>query len=411
MIRRGWRLRDYFAALPAPQTVEKLDDLAPIIELYHHTVRAGQYDAACILFYVRINEPTLYQFGACPLHIELLRALFPDGEDRPPRLKGGRAQGWTLNALAISYSLSGQPRRAVPLLEASNAVNEKQGDKQNLVVGLANLATQQMDIGALRAAEGNLRHSIALCRESEDALSEASGHLGLGRLLARRSAWAEAEEALDTALARFEEERHTQGQGVTWAYRALRGLLLARAKTSKVLKTSEVYANAALAAARRALELADETARTMYPHPRDDVRAHWLLGAAHRAHDDLTEADRHLNEALARCRGINMVKMEADILLDLARLQAATGERGEALHLAEEARTLAARSGYVLQGADVHLFLARMALEEGDEGAALAHAREARRLAECDGAPDYTYRVAYDEAGALLAGLGAPDGQ
>jgi len=32
----------------------------------------------------------------------------------------------------------------------------------------------------------------------------------------------------------------------------------------------------------------------------------------------------------------------------------------------------------------------------------LTHAREARRLATCDGPPDYTYKVAYDEAGALL---------
>ncbi|MBF8285912.1 MAG: hypothetical protein HW378_4827, partial [Anaerolineales bacterium] len=44
-------------------------------------------------------------------------------------------------------------------------------------------------------------------------------------------------------------------------------------------------------------------------------------------------------------------------------------------------------------------------------GLALQHAREARKLATCDGAsqgdePDYTYKVAYDEAGALLVQLG-----
>ena len=41
-----------------------------------------------------------------------------------------------------------------------------------------------------------------------------------------------------------------------------------------------------------------------------------------------------------------------------------------------------------------------------EPGAALLHAREARRLATCDGPPDYTYKVAYDEAGALLKELG-----
>mgnify|MGYP003681936971 CR=1 FL=1 len=99
-----------------------------MIELYHHTVRAGQYDAACDLLYDRLGTPLHFQFGAYQLRIELLRALFPDGDASTgsgqvnlPRLKKESAQAWTLNALANSYSLSGQPRRAVPLFEASNA--------------------------------------------------------------------------------------------------------------------------------------------------------------------------------------------------------------------------------------------------------------------------------------------------
>ena len=79
----------------------------------------------------------------------------------------------------------------------------------------------------------------------------------------------------------------------------------------------------------------------------------------------------------------------------------------EALRLAREALVITERSGYVLQGADVHLFLAQMALEDEDKGTALEHAREARRLATCDGPPDYTYKVAYDEAGALRQRMGS----
>jgi hypothetical protein len=41
-------LIDYFAYLPAPEKIESLDDLAPVIELYHHTVRAGKYDEAIV---------------------------------------------------------------------------------------------------------------------------------------------------------------------------------------------------------------------------------------------------------------------------------------------------------------------------------------------------------------------------
>ncbi len=413
-------LRDYFAAVPEPGKVQSLDDLLPVIELYHHTVRAGQYDEAGTLFRDRISKATYYQFGAYQLRIELLRALFSDGEDRPPRLKDESAQAWTLNELANSYSLSGQPRRAVPLFEQHNAIREKSGDKKNLAIGLGNVATQQLVIGALRAAEASLRRSIALCREIKDERWEAVGHQELGRLLAYRGAWAEAEEELTAAERVF--DKYGPGQtnyvSVVRAYRALRALLLARAQalstppnplSSPKIRRGEGAggeATAALSASRRALELADERARTSYPVERDYVRAHWLLGAGHHVNGDLDKADRHLSEALTRCRSINMVDHEADILLDLARLRAAQGHQDEVLGLAQEALVIAERSEYVLQGADVHLFLAHMALEGGDKRAALGHAKQARRLATCDGPPDYVYKVAYEEAGELLGKLG-----
>ena len=125
-----------------------------------------------------------------------------------------------------------------------------------------------------------------------------------------------------------------------------------------------------------------------------------------------------------------MVDHEADILLDSARVRwgqaltpgqreaspkpsgrdssAGRGEslKAEAVRFAEEALAITERSGYVLQGADAHLFLAGIGIETGDREGALAHARAARRLATCDGPPDYTYKVAYEEAGALLERLG-----
>jgi tetratricopeptide (TPR) repeat protein len=408
------RLRDYFAAVPPPDKVRTLDDLAPVIELYHHTVRAGQYDEACDLLYARlIPNPLHFRFGAYQLCIELLRALFPGGEDKAPCLKEKGDQAWTLNALGNSYSLSGQPRRAAPLFEQNANYDEKHGRKSHLAVGLGNLATQQIAVGTLRAAEANLRRRIDLCREIANEHSEAVGHQDLGRLLAYLGVWGEAEEELAAALALFMKEQHVQGQGVTWVYRALRGLLLARTSPPSPLLRGEEGGGEVLAAARRALELADETARTIFLYERDYVDVHWLLGAAYLANGDPDAAERHLTEALIRCRGINAVDAEADILLDLARLALLpspsgreAGGESEATRLAEEALTIAERCGYVLQGVDAHLVLARIALAAGDRDGAREHAQAARRLATCDGPPDYTYKVAYDEAGVLLEELG-----
>ena len=406
-------LRDYFAAVPPPERVQRLEDLAPVIELYHHTVRAGQYDEAYRLFRDRIDTATYYQFGAYQLQIELLRALFPDGEDQPPRLKDESAQASTLADLALVYSLSGQPRNAVLAFELAVEFAEKQGRKDNVAIGLGAVASvAYLPLGELQAAEANLRRSIALGREIKDEFLEAVGHQELGRLLAYLGWWGEAEKELAAALALFEKGRQVQSQCVVWACRVLCALLLARWTAITPNPQSPISSIPdALAAARRALELAEGGDPNMGGAVvlSDLVRAHWLLGTAHRTNGDMEDADRHLSEALTRCRRINMVYFEADILLDLARLRAATrsfdsaqDDRAEALRLAGEALLITERCGYVLQGADVHFFLAQMALEDGDKETALAHAREARRLATCDGPPDYTYKVAYDEAGALL---------
>lgn len=444
---RHTHLRDYFAAVPdVPEKVKKLAELTPLIEFYHHTVQAGQYDAACDLFYDRISKPIYYQFGAYQLRIELLRALFPDGEDKPPRLQKEAAQGWTLTALANSYSLNGQPRQAVPLLEQDIAICEKQDDKENLAIGLGNLANRHRDLGSLRDAEANLRRRIALCREIGDEFNEAIGQQELGRLLAYRGVWQASEEALAASTRYWQKAKHVQGLAVDEAYRALRALLMVRdvvsidfkkkrfsctqghnnsdepsalrasfsrsslpnpPKTTEVVTTNENLINTALTAAQQALAFADETAndpRFVYP-VRDYVRAYWLLGAARRVKGDWAAADRYLTEALTRCRGINMVDYEADILLEMARLRVAQGNRAEGRRLAEEALIITERSGYVLQGADVHLLLAELALEAGKRDEARDHARQARALATCDGPPDYTYKVAYEEAGRLLGRL------
>jgi len=77
----------------------------------------------------------------------------------------------------------------------------------------------------------------------------------------------------------------------------------------------------------------------------------------------------------------------------------------EGKSLAEEALTITDRCGHVLQGADVNLFLAQYALEqEKDKVKAKEYAETALKLATCDG-PPYYYKVAYDEAVAMLERL------
>lgn len=406
------RLRDHFSTVPMPEDtkkVERIEDLDPVIELYHHTVRAGQFDQARELFGYRFTAVLYYRFGAYERCIELLSALFPDSEPvtsdgrvNVPRLKNERTQSWTLNELANSYSLSGQTRRAGLLFERSNQLDEKAGDKKNLAIGLGNLAQgPQMPLGRLATAEDNLRRSIDLCQESKDAFWEAVGHAELGRLLVYQGAFSQSEEELKAAGQALKQQSQTQYEGVTWSYLALRAVLTGDAQ-------------AALPLAHEALDLWHKTAKEMHSVECDLVRMEWLLGwaltvlAGEQSNDNpeaLAEAEQHLTEALTRCRKINMVYLEPDILLAWGRWYLVKGDAALAKEAAKEALSIADRCEYRLCQADIHNFLARLALRDGDRETARREADIGKERAWCDG-PPHCYKPALDEAEAILAELG-----
>jgi len=58
------RLRDYFATVDVHEQVNSIDELTPVIEQYHHTVRAGDFEKAWHLFEERLYDHLQFQFGA-----------------------------------------------------------------------------------------------------------------------------------------------------------------------------------------------------------------------------------------------------------------------------------------------------------------------------------------------------------
>jgi tetratricopeptide (TPR) repeat protein len=364
-------LSEYFARVEQPRTIQKIADLTPVVELFLHTLKAGKCDEAFGIFRNRISRETYYQLGAYRLSIELLQALLPAStEDTSfPKLSSQTEQAWALNELANSYSLTGQPLRAESLFKLCNELHKKSGAKEDAVISLQNLAYMaQIPIGALRSAEDKLLQSISLCRNLEirnGGYWEAVGQASLARVLGFRGDYAEARQALARALELFQSLWSFQGEAVTRADQSFLHLLLARAGVKSQLTQ-------ALAAAGESLQLANETALREHPYPHDFVRAHWLLGTSFRELGMLSDSEHHLSKALIQCRRMDMIYKEANILIDLGHLRRRIAQ---------------------LDVDDNHLDTAR------------EHAAEARRLATCDGPPDYTYKVAYDEAGALLERL------
>ncbi|MBE0683306.1 MAG: tetratricopeptide repeat protein [Anaerolineales bacterium] len=262
------------------------------------------------------------------------------------------------------------------------------------------MATQQLVIGALSEAERNLRRYIELSIELGIEAENADAYQELGRVLSYRGAWQEAETIHEKGIELARKESNQQIECVIMAYSAHRAFLMRN--YSLAIEKGKI-----------AKQLADIPFPGIGLLPRDQIRSAWILGAAYRANNELEKAEENQSKALNQCRQINLVEMEADILLDVARLSYAQNDFKDALAKAAEALSITERSGYVLQGADVNLFLAELAMSghrskvEGglsDKDAAIFHAQEALRLAYCDG-PPYYYKVAFEEAERMLKRL------
>jgi tetratricopeptide (TPR) repeat protein len=298
------QLIDYFAAVPPPEKVESIDDLAPVIEQYHHTVRAGRYDEAYSLLIDRlVPHPLHFQLGAYQTMIELEKEFFEDEEYEKCRLKEEFKQAWLYAALASSYAFSGQPRHAINSFQIAANLADKLGNKMNFAISLGAMASiAQLPIGDFDSAESNNRRRIEICRELNDEFEAAAGHAELGRLLAYKGEFKQSENELNAAQKEF-EGRNTNYISVVRGYKSLRSIFMSNA-------------DEALENAIKARELVN-----IQKVERDIICAEWLLGASYLRKGNLTEAERHLSEALTRDRKINLVEYEPDILLEFAKLR------------------------------------------------------------------------------------------
>ncbi len=219
----------------------------------------------------------------------------------------------------------------------------------------------------------------------------------LGRLFAYQGYFEQAESELGGAQAVYDSYgvSETNFVGVVRAYHAWDRLLQGDAASARSI-------------AQQALELALNGTRSAYAGERDAIRAKWIIGAAlvnlasdRQRRRGSTGGRNPSLRALARCYHINLVEMEPDILLGLARWHRVKGNSQQAHACAEEAMTIADRCEYRLKKAEIHNTLAILLLEAGDPGISRNHAQTAYELAWCDG-PPYCYKPALEEAAMLL---------
>lgn len=403
--RRGvyTALQGHFAAVPDKYSgddyinVERFEDLTPAVELYQALIGLGRYDDAEILFYNRLDNATLYRLSASRQRIELLEALFPDGADHLPRLSKPDMQGFTLNALALAYKVSGEPGRAAPLYTRSNDVDEQRGDQKGVAIGLCNLAEALRLSGSLREAAAAARQALVITRQREDRFQEAISLYRLGLTLAACGQAEEAAWALRRSLVSWQKQNHTQSEGLVQTFRAQAALWRGDAQAASLL-------------ADRAWELAHDAR-----YEADFIRAARLQGAAALAAGGAFDfVEERLHHALGRARAVNLVEEELPALIGLAELARRRGQLDEARERLNEVWEPAKRGPYPLWHADAFNELAAVERAAGNTQAAIEAARQAYTYAWCDGISAdgsvcYAYAPGLKAAKAHLDALGVQE--
>lgn len=395
------RLAEHFTAKSkvTERQIGGIAGLAKSIEMYHHLVLAGRHEDGFKLFRQYLHQPLHYWFGAYQTCIELILALFPQGDTNPPLMTVQTDQAWLMNSLANSYNSSGQSQKSLTLTQVAITMAD---NSRNLAVGLGVLSGIQMQMGQLSAASANIHQSTTLCQEANDKFNEAAARMELGRQEICLGAFDEANRNLTSVASYFRDNNQLQCESVVRAHLAMLDLL-------------KDDVDSALVSARKSLSLARRVAAVQSPFERDFVEADWLIGRSQvaLARKDrqarkklLKHAASHLTDALTRCRRINLVQIEPDILLSWACYHRMRHDAKQSNACAGDALAIADRCEYRLKQADAHNLLAQLDIDEGDKESAITHAQTARERAWCDG-PPFCYKPALDEAERLLKELGA----
>ncbi len=392
------RLRDYFAALPVPSEYEILNisQLSPVIELYHHTVRSGQYDAAWGVYSNRLRHPFYYQFCDYEQDIQLLLSI-PTNEVGIPNLSSSTAQIWNLLYLGMSYERTGQLRSGIDAVGKAVQIARKAGEQRDLAASLVPFSMLHCDAGYLLAATKAASESTQIFDRIGDQNWKGISHRCLGRILTIQAQTDDAiEEFKKVELEYRDDPIFSHGRSILVSYKALSSLWLGEPR--KALQLADIARDLAQSGQLR----------------REEICATWIIGLSwvvlaelgedHKQHC-LTEAEIHLNRAIVECRRSHLVEFEPDILLSWARWHYLQNNFVRAHIDAEEALLITDRCGYRLKQADIHNFLAQLALDEGKRDEACHHAEVAKERAWCDGVP-HCFKPALDKAERLLREIG-----
>lgn len=382
------QMKDYYSSILKSHTIKLINDISPLIELYHHTLKAGSLDEAWNIYSNYLRNPLYYQFGDYLTDLQLLKAM-PLSSDGLPCLSRPENKNWWLIYASMCYERTGSPENGIELLQKAIQLDLTTGNLQNLASAQIPYSMLCCDIGQIAIAERTIRESINIFDREGNANWRGISHRSLGRVLIWKGEYKLAETELNLAQQIYgDENKFLHGRSVALIYRSLLSLWQGMAQ--------------------QAFEFAYEANQLSQKGilEREKIKSTWLMGASslYLSHKDF-HANKYLEDALNQCRKVSLIEIEGDILLTWAEWYRLSGNYLSAKKFAEDGLVLAKRCHYRTREADAENMLAAIALDRAEYEVIRLHAQKAYQLSWCDG-PSHSYYLGLQKAQAMLTQLG-----
>ena len=468
-------LQDYFSSMPQSDKILSLDDLAPVIELYHHTVRAGLYDKAWNLYIERLREIIQFQLCNYKLQFLLYKELIDNNNQTQIKNNGDKIR--FISELSKLFYIIGFPKKTVELIDYhASAIGSISlpifqlcynilidaslllGDFQLSASYVYDIwyAQRSDDIEELGYMDSTKNFLFELPKTNSEKNKNHYNYPdffhenqnGLPRIerykkMIEFETFSRRRKDMQTATIQTGISLMLLYDGRTLLFSNKEKSSLKKLKESrKIFKQYEYYpgiieCNYLLTVYYIIIEDLDNASKcitrarknvqkmgNLYSlSVRNYIKINYLSGLLHNEfayyskgeeqEEHLRESEkylqsgydyfinddkvkRHCDGAIIECRKINLVELEASILLELAKLRHLQNRDDESKKLAAEALEIANRCSYILQQADIEQFLGEFYMDQGDVEKArkyledcIEHCTHCWRYSE--GEPDFAY--------------------
>lgn len=433
------------------KVIHTLEEFLPILEVFNQLVNAGNIDDARKV-YQTFSFLVHDKFAAYYLELEMIRDICTDGEETPHNEVYGGAYTWLLNQFSKCYNYIGEPNKATVFAKRAIRINEKFfGNKSSLLVELNMLAMHLVDLGRLKDAHEVLTRVLKKDRKDIEA------HLRIGQVLGLIGKYEESRKHFELVNQMPKMLLGRQGRSLLYKryanYYTIVGEFEKALELAEISKTMDLEGTSIpldkfpvfwglmfnmLFSSKFFQKTTFKTILRKYPDnqkwrilgfealTKDVIESFLIYGISkfslalstiqtNQKLVELRESENILCTALELSRKCDIVKYEAQILLNLVKVKVALkqyqndldDELTEELGLAKLALQLAKQCGYKLVQTDIHNLLARMHRQRLRQNkrkvsgkmlnSVMQNAEEALNLAKSDG-PSFCYKAGYQEA-------------